>query len=193
MSQRSEAVQEALDDLGLSEAPKQRWDTTPELADITPRGMVNLKKAMACIDALDTAAFANYIPDQVVIDQAMSARSFTRGWTRVVYIPTNVPIPTGQAVERAIGISSEPTAQNHYRWLAVEVKRHFVELGARSMAPPLLFRTNGDRPILGVIMKFDLTPVDGQEWKPGASWGLLHEQRDPTDDEKLQWKESGLN
>jgi hypothetical protein len=189
MTERAEAVKEALDDLGLSEEPAQRWETTPGIPDLG--GLVQFKKALSCIDPLDTAAFEHYIPDSVVIDQAIDTRAYVRGWSRAIVIPTDVPIPTGPMVTRSTGIYSEPTAPNHYRWLALEVKRHFDELGARAIGPPLIFRTSGyggTRPLLGVIMKLDLTPPDGQDWQPAANWGMLHNQRDPTAEEKKQWQ-----
>lgn len=189
---RSEAVSEALEDLGLSEPPKPRWETTAGFSDLNARELVNFKKALACVDPLDTAAFEHYIPSGVVVDKAIDTRAFTRGWSRAIVIPTDVAIPSGPLVERATGIGTEPNARNHYLFLAIEVKRHYDELGAKAMGPPLVFRTNGGggaRPLLGVIMKLDLTPPDGQDWKPAANWALLEQNRTPTEDEKRMWQD----
>jgi hypothetical protein len=88
-----------------------------------------------------------------------------------------LPVPSNRKVFRATGIGNEPNAHNHYLWLAQELGRHVEELGARAIAPPLIFRTSGATgtvPFLGCILKLDVRPKDGQTvLDQGANWALL--------------------
>lgn len=176
--------QQALDALGLANAPAPRLPGLWEQPAAPPgKQILNFKKALQLVDPIETATFAKYIPDDVIIDQAMDARSFSTEGSKCVMLRTDVPIPSVRAVFRSTGIGSEPNAHNHYLWLGQELGRHFLELGARAMAPPLVFRTNGANgtvPFLGLVMRLDLRPKDGQTvLDQGANWALMGEKRAP--------------
>jgi hypothetical protein len=135
--------------------------------------MLNFKKALQLVDPLETAAFERYLPDGIVIDQSMDAAAFHPEASKCISFRTDLPIPSNTRVFASTGIGTEQNAQNQYLWLAQELGRHWEELGARAMAPPLVFRTNGHGgtvPLLGLIMKLDLRPADE---RAGANWGLM--------------------
>lgn len=151
--------------------------------------LLNFKKALQLVDPLESAAFEKYIPDGVVIDQTMDARVYHPEASKCITFRTDLPIPSNRRVFASTGIGTEQNAQNQYLWLAQELGRHWEELGARAMAPPLVFRThgaNGTVPLLGLMLKLDLRPKDENA---KANWGLLG-HREPTvvldEDEDLE-------
>jgi hypothetical protein len=169
---------DALERLGLDKAPEARLPGLWE-QDAPPPGkaLLNFKKALQLVDPIETASFEKYIPDGVVIDQAMDTRAFNPEASRCVMLRTDQPIPSNYRVFRSTGIGTEPNTNNHYMWLAQELGRHILELGARAISPPLIFRTsgsNGTVPFIGLIMKMDTRPADGMTVADqGANWGLL--------------------
>lgn len=174
---------EALKLLGLDRAPDARLPGLWEHDAPPPgRALLNFKKALQLVDMLETAAFEKYIPDGVVIDQTMDARAFSPEYSKCVMLRTDQPIPSNRRVFASTGIGVEPNAHNHYLWLAQELGRHVLELGARAIAPPLIFRTCGADetvPFLGLILKIDPRPTDGlTALDQGANWALLG-QRPP--------------
>ena len=169
---------EALKTLGLDRAPDARIPGLWEQDAPPPgRAMLHFKKALQLVDPIETAAFAKYIPDGVVIDQEMDARQFHRDYSKCVMLRTDQPIPSNRRVFAATGIGTEPNAHNHYLWLAQELGRHFLEMGAAAIAPPLLFRTSGADgtvPFLGLVMKLKVKRTDGADaLDGGANWALM--------------------
>lgn len=151
--------------------------------------VLNFKKALQLVDRLETASFDRYIPDGIVIDQTMDATAFHPEASKCITFRTDLPIPSNRRVFSSTGIGTEQTAQNQYLWLAQELGRHWEELGARAMAPPLVFRThghNGTVPLLGLVMKLDLRPRDEGEQ---VAWGLLGQRANKVEldeDESLE-------
>jgi len=168
--------EEVLKTLGLDKLPDPRIPV-PDSHPPPGNGLLNFKKAVQLVDYLETAAFTKYIPDGVNIDQSMDSASFDPEASRCISLRTDLPIPSNRKVFGATGIGAEPNAQNHYLWLAQELGKHVEELGARAIAPPLVFRTNGANgtvPFLGLIMKLDLHIPDGKTvLDQGANWALM--------------------
>ena len=175
---RDEQREESLDALGLKKAPEARipglWE---QEAPPSGSALLNFKKALQLVDPIETAAFSKYITNDIVIDQSLDAHSFSPDASRCITLRTDCPIPSTYKIFRSTGIGTLPNSHNHYLWLAQEFRRHFIELGARAIAPPLLFRTNGASgtvPFIGLIMKLDTRPKDGMTViDQGANWALL--------------------
>ena len=170
--------------LGMDSIPKPRYDDLPAVHDVSSvQERWNFMKALACVDSLGTAAFHKYLPDRLVIDQQMNAREFRRGWSYAIHLDTSKPVPSNRKIKAATGIGTGRNESNWYGWLAQWCMRAYEELGARKMAPPLLWRTRGEKlhgryaivPVLGVIIKLDRTPPDGLRMEDLAgSVGILH-------------------
>src|SRR5262249_3990857 len=72
---------------------------------------------------------------------------------------------------------------NFLLWMGVELRHHWTALKPRAMAPPLLCRGMGGRayrkipgarPFLGLAMKFDMRPPDGQTMRDiRPEYGML--------------------
>lgn len=170
---QTERRDEVLKALGLSKTPDPRMEMPEEHPIPVGSAMLNFKKALQLVDPLETAAFERFIPNHIVIDQSLDARAFHPEASKCITFRTDLPIPSNRRVFSSTGIGTEQNAQNQYLWLSQELERHWTELGARAMAPPLLFRTNGSDgtvPLLGLMMKLDLRPSDDVG---KANWGLL--------------------
>lgn len=158
-------ITKALRELGLKRIPTPRAAAPPPRAGIEDAAkLFNFRKALSCVDPLDTASFSRYIPEKIVIDHSLDPRRFVPGWTYAICVPTDVPVPSNDVVYRATGISSSPTKRNFYLELAGSLLRAYNEYGARAMSRPLIFRTSGyqgTRPLMGVIVTFDRTPPEG--------------------------------
>ena len=168
---------EILSSLGLDRPPTGRYEVgVPHTVPIGSR-LLNFKKALQLVDPIETASFGRYIPNDLVIDQSIDTRVYNPDTSRMVPIRTDLPIPTGPKVERATGIGAEPNAHNHYLWLATELKRHVVELGASAVSPPLIFRTHGyggTVPLLGAMFSLVVRPADGLTKEDvAANWAVL--------------------
>jgi hypothetical protein len=174
MDQRADALKA----LGLDKAPDARVPGLWEQDAPPPgRALLHFRKAVQLVDPIETAAFEKYIPDGVIIDQSMDARHFHKDYSKCVMLRTDQPIPSNRRVFASTGIGVEPNAHNHYLWLAQELGRHFLEMGADAIAPPLLFRTSGADgtvPFLGLVMKLRPKIPDGQTaLDVGANWAML--------------------
>jgi hypothetical protein len=166
-----------LKDLGLDQMPAPRLKG---LEHATPTGgsMLKWKKAVQLIDEIESCAFERFIPDALEIDQSMDPRSFNPDNSRVISIFTDIPIPMVERISRSTGITEAPTAENHYLWLALEVDRHVIELGAEACSPIKIFRlhgSDGTRPLLGAMFKLRF-PSNVAREDIGANWGLLSEK-----------------
>ncbi len=168
---------EILQKLGLDTLPGPRYQVTDPHHIPSGSQLLNFKKALKLVDAIETAAFGRYIPDTLIVDQSLDSRAFSAAHSRAIMIRTDLPIPGGPKVFRSTGIGAEPNTHTHYLWLAQELKRHVDELGATAISPPLIFRTSGHddtAPLLGAVFKLDLRPKDGQTAEDmGANWALL--------------------
>lgn len=173
-----------LEKLGLDKLPEPRVEVPHELPAPGLGDLVNYRKAIALVDPIETAAFDRYLDSEIVIDQEMDTRAFNAEQTRAVTIRTDRPIPSNKKVFKSTGISAEPNSHNYYLWLAQEVRKHWLELGCRSISRPYVFRCSGASgtvPFIGVVFKVDLRPKDGQtKLDQGANWGLLTPKKSPT-------------
>jgi hypothetical protein len=169
--------QEILSKLGLDRPPTGRYEVGVPHSQPSGSQLLNFKKALQLVDPIETASFGRYIPNDLVIDQSIDTRVFDPENSKMVPIRTDLPIPSGPKVYRATGIGSEPNAHNHYLWLAQELRRHVIELGARATSPPLIFRTHGyggTVPLLGAMFTLDTRPPTGLTKDDiGANWALL--------------------
>ena len=175
---------EVAKELGLESIPKPRYDDLPEVHDVSAvQERWNFMKAIAFVDPLASATFMNYLPSRLAIDQSMNAREYRRGWSWCVHLDRSKPIPVNRKITAATGITSARNEKNWYTWLAQHILRVYTELGARAMAPVLVWRTHGERrhghwlavPVLGVIFKLDRTPPYGRAMEDMvAQVGVLH-------------------
>jgi len=163
--------------LGVDRLPDPRLPVPHELPTPGKGDLVNYRKALELVDIIETAAFEKYLPDDVVIDQTVDTRAFDPGSTRAISIRTDMPIPSNYRIFRSTGIGREPNSHNYYLWMAQEIKRHVLELGACAISRPYIFRVGGQQktvPFIGAIFKVIVKPKDGQtELDMGARWGLL--------------------
>lgn len=140
---------EILEELHLERVPEPRYDVPIPRSPEEVQASVNHRKAVACVDPLETAAFERFIPDGVVIDQTIDSRSFAPGCTFAVCVPTERPAPVNEKITAATGITNEINRQNHFLELAIWIKRAYDEYGATGMSAPLVFRTEGGPDALG--------------------------------------------
>lgn len=168
---------EILSTLGLDKIPEPRYEVGDPHPGLTGSQLLNFKKALQLADSIESAAFMRFVPNAVVVDQALDPRAFSPQYSKAVMIRTDLPIPTGPKVQKVTGISSSPTADNHYRWLWIEIQRYITELGASAISPVLITRTSGAEgtvPLLIASFKLDLRPKDGQTMEDiGANLALL--------------------
>ncbi len=157
--------------MGLSEVPKPRYADLPP--DNLPLGqIVNFKKmVMLCNDTILTNSFWPFIPDCVVIDHGMDGSVYSGDNCFASLIRTDIPPPVNAKITRVTGIQPTMDFRNFLIWMGLILKEHWTRLKPRAMAPPLLCRGTGGRaykripgarPFLGMAMKFDLRPPDGQ-------------------------------
>lgn len=160
-----------LKELHLERIPQPRYDVPIPRASIEDgTALINHKKAMSCVDVLETAAFERYIPNAIIIDKSLDARVFIPGWSYAICVPTDRPTPVNSKVTTATGITSQINRENHFLELAVCLQRAYDEYAARGMSPPLIWRTSGALgadnrptiPLLGCSVVFDRRPTDGR-------------------------------
>lgn len=178
MSEPEYTKESVLADLGLDQMPAPRLKG---LEHATPTGgsMLKWKKAVQLIDEIESGAFERFIPNGLEIDMSMDPRSFNPDHSRVISIFTDIPIPMVERISQSTGMTEAPTAENHYLWLALEVDRHVIELGAEACSPIKIFRltgADGTRPLLGAMFKLRF-PSGKKREEIGANWGLLSEKR----------------
>jgi hypothetical protein len=153
--------------MGLDEVPVPRTAVPEPNRPIPAWFKPKFYKALQLVDMIETYAFERFIPNHLVIDKTLDARSYGPDNSFAVCIRIDKPPPSNDQLWRATGI--KPTwhpealqADNLYRWLGIEVARLYAEYGATAMAPPLVFRTKGSRwnplvvPILGAVCKFEI-------------------------------------
>jgi hypothetical protein len=161
-----------LRELRLDKIPQPREAVPSPRADIRNSGqIINFKKALACVDALETAAFERFIPDGVTVNQSVDTRTFVPGWSMAFMVPTDQPVPMNEKVAAAlkVNITDASTKAAYFAELGSQIRRAYSEYGARSISPPLVFSTSGAKtevgrrttPFIGVIVTFDRTPPDG--------------------------------
>ena len=122
------------------------------------------------IDQLRTAAFQKYVPDSCLVDQTMDASSWSPQRSFSIMVRTDVPPPVNERITRATGIRPTLDDRDYFIWLAQVVAEQWTVLGARKMAPPLIYcggdhwkrwskkeRIAGAKPFMGVITKYDWT------------------------------------
>lgn len=174
--------EDVLAELGLDQMPPARLPGL-EQKKIAGGGMLKWKKAVQLIDPIETAAFMRYAPDDIPFDQSLDPIPFSPDHSRALSIRTDVPIPMHPKIAKATGMTAEPTAQNHYIWLWIEVDRHLIELGAKAVSPVKIFRTSGAEgtwPLLGALFKLSFAVPDGLARADiGANWGVLSDRRTP--------------
>lgn len=170
-------TQEILSKLGLDRLPDPRYSVSAAHDVLSGARLLNHKKALKLVDPIESAAFMRFVPDDIVIDQSLDARIFSSTFSRAVMIRTDVKIPTGPKVFAATGIGAEPTAENHYRWLWVEIRKYIDGLGACAVSPILISRTHGADgtvPLLIASFKLDIRAKDGETIEDqAATWALL--------------------
>ena len=174
-----ERERELAAEYGLDKAPELRYDDVPEgNVPFNTGGLVLFHKTLALVDSLRTAAFQHYLSDKCVIDQTMDARSWSRQYSFSTMVRTDVPPPVNERITRATGIRPTLDDRDYFIWLRDKVSEFWTILGAKKMAPPLIYcggdhwrrwskkeRIAGAKPFMGVIMKFDWTPgVYGAEY-----------------------------
>ena len=172
-----DGIAKALEVLGLDRAPDPRYKVTDPHTVPSGKQLLNHKKAIQLVDAIESASFMRFVPDDIQIDQSLDARLFHPQYSRAVMLRTDLPVPSGPKIAKVLGITGEATAENHYRWLWVEVRRFITELGATAISPVLITRTNGANgtiPLLIASFKLDLRPATGQTFDDiGANLALL--------------------
>lgn len=172
-----------LKELGLDQMPEARLKGSAPAGNTNPRSNITFKMAVQLVDPIESAAFMRYLPDWVPVDQSLDPRAFDPTTSRAMSLFTDAEIPMHPKIARALGMTSEPHAHNHYLWLMQDVVRHITELGAAAISPLHIFRTSGaegHRPLLGVIFKLRYEIPDGLTREDiGANLGLLTEKRQP--------------
>ena len=160
-----------LKELHLERIPTPRMEVPIPRASMANAGqLVNFKKALSCVDPIETAAFERFLPGDVKIDQSLPNRHFVPGWSYALCVPTDTPLPVNERITFATGAGSQPNRENCFVELAIGLRRAYYEYGARGMSQPLVWRTSGapgsdGRPtaaLLGVCVTFDRRPPDGE-------------------------------
>lgn len=174
--------EDVLRELGLDQMPEARLKgSAPE--NVNPRSNITFKMAVQLIDPIESAVFMRYMPDWIEIDQSLDPRTFDPEHSRIMSIFTDMKIPLHPKIARALGMTEEPHAQNHYIWMATDVERHILELGAAATSPVHIFRTsggNGHRPMIGAIFKLRYDLAQGKTREDvGMNLGLLSDKRTP--------------
>lgn len=171
-------------DLGLDELPPPRYADLPREQPDPEEAteVMNFKKALALVDPVATAAFSRYIPDMIPVDQSLDSRSWSRGYSFAVRTPTDKPIRVNPKITAATGITGARNEKNWYMLIAQRMLQLYIEMGAYSMSPPLIYRTTvrdkrtNARPTVGAIFKFGRRPPDGMTLASiQASWGVIHD------------------
>jgi hypothetical protein len=168
-----ERKQQLAEQMGLSAPPKPRYHDIPlENSPTNLQRFMNFRKmVMLCNDTILTNSFWPYIPDCVVIDHMMDGTVYSGENCFATLIRTDIPPPVNDNITRATGIKPTMDFVNFLIWMGLVVKEHWTALRPRAMAPPLLCRGYGGKyyrrmpgahPFLGIAMKFDLRPPDGQ-------------------------------
>lgn len=161
-----------LRELKLEKIPQPREAVPSPRADIRNSSqIINFKKAVACVDALETAAFERFIPDGVSVNQQVDTRTFVPGWSMAFMVPTDRPVPMNEKLAALMNVklTDASTKAAYFAELGTQIRRAYSEYGARSISPPLVFSTSGAKteigksttPFIGVIVTFDRTPPDG--------------------------------
>lgn len=170
-------TKEILSTLGLDRLPDPRYQVSAPHETLSGARLLNHKKALKLVDPIESAAFMRFAPDDIVIDQSLDPRVFSSTFSKAVMIRTDVKIPSGPKVFAATGIGTEPTAENHYRWLWVEVRKYIDGLGASAVSPVLITRTHGSDstvPLLIASFKLDIRAKEGETIADqAATWALL--------------------
>ncbi len=151
---------ETLRKMGLSEAPKPRYDDLPApmgSPDISK--LVNFNKAKLLVDPLLTAKFTRYIPDAMLVDQQIDSLSYRPDWCFCFHVDTTVPPPVNPKITRVTGIAAVIDDGNFMLWLGREIENHANVLGTFKIGPPQVFRT---KEMMGVMVKYDRTPKYGE-------------------------------
>lgn len=164
-------------ELGLDKLPEARLPGAEPAGNLNPRSNITFRMAVQLIDPIESEAFMRYLPDWIQVDQSLDPTSFDPGHSRVMSLFTDQKIPMHPKIARALGMTDQPHAQNHYIWLAQDVARHVVELGAAATSPVRIFRTSGgdgNRPLLGAIFKLRYEIPTGLTREDiGSNLGLL--------------------
>lgn len=146
-------TEETLKALGLDRLPDPRYEVSEGPKLPTGTELVNFRKALMCVDALETAAFSHYIPDSIVIDQRIDTRAFKKGYSEAICIPAYGPIPgVARKTTHATGITTHGDRHNRFLWLANDLKGYYDYKGAKACSPPLLASTHN---MLILLFKFD--------------------------------------
>jgi hypothetical protein len=167
---------------GLDEVPTPRYEDLPEPnKPFNTSGLVTFHKTLALVDRLRTAAFHRYIHDSCIIDQTMDASVWSPEHSFTAMIRTDVPLPVNERITRATGIQPTMDDRDYFMWLRDVVSEQWTVLGAKKMAPPLIYcggdhwrrwskkeRLSGAKPFMGFIAKYDWTPG-----VYGAEYGLI--------------------
>lgn len=157
---------------GLDEVPVPRYDDVPAgNAPSSTAGLITFKKAIMLVDHLRTAAFHRYLSDSILIDQTMDSSVWSPQHSFSVMVRTDVPPPVNERITRATGIRATQDDRDFFMWLRDVVYQQWTILGAKKMAPPLIYAggshawrfskklwADGARPFMGVIAKYDWTP-----------------------------------
>jgi len=151
---------EALKKMGLSEAPKPRYDDLPApLGSPDISKLVNHTKAKMLVDPILTAKFARYIPDAVIVDQSIDSLSFRPDWSFCLTVRTDIPPPVNALMTRVTGIRPIIDDGNFMLWIGREIENYANTLGTFRIGPPQVFRTAD---LMGAMVKYDRTPATGQ-------------------------------
>ena len=169
--------EEVRKELGLDKLPEARLQGAEPAGNINPRSGITFRMAVQLIDPIESEAFMRYLPDWIPVDTSLDPTTFDPDHSRVMSLFTDAKIPMHPKIARALGMTEEPHAQNHYIWLAQDVARHLSELGAAATSPVRIFRTSGgdgNRPLLGAIFKLRYELADGlTRYDIGANLGVL--------------------
>ena len=166
---------EAIRKMGLTEVPKPRYDDLPApvgQSDISK--LVNHGKAKMLVDPILTAKFARYIPDTLIIDNAIDTLSYRPDWSFCLHVRTDMAPPVNRKITAVTGIAAIIDDGNFMQWIGLEMHNLANVLGTFRIGPPHVFRT---KDLMGVIVKYDRTPQNGRRVEDSeADIGLLFPQ-----------------
>lgn len=183
-----------LKELHLERVPEPREAVPmPRATYRDSSNIINFRKALSCVDSLETAAFSRFIPDNVTVNQQIDTRSYVPTWSLAFMIPTDQPVPMNEKVAAflKVKITDAHTKEAYFAELGAQISNAYSQYGARAISPPLVFSTSGAKtetgksttPFLGVIVTFDRTPPDGQtQLDITNDVGVMAEQIDITPD-----------